>query len=284
MKMALFYTSTLLVLCVVHLHLCSILHSTSTNNNTSTSTSTKKGLCVAPEFFLCGDVTAFTGISWYYNWGTNPVHEDHPECEGGKAPPGFIPMIWGYWGQEFPALEYDTVLGFNEPNHADQANMDPEVAAYAWLRLQEAYPDKTLVSPSASPPHTEEWFDQFFEVCDVIGCRVDYLATHAYTGNAGVDIGILNGLYQRYKKKVWFTEFAKPSTRDPEEELNYMKAILPLLEESEAVWRYSWFVTRWPHGARSNTTSGEWYLDKVVSLLEQDSATLTPLGQYYNDF
>merc|ERR1712013_82393 len=102
LKMSLSYTSTLLVLCQVHLHLCSILHSTSTNNNTSTSTSTKKGLCVAPEFFLCGDVTAFTGISWYYNWGTNPVHEDHPECEGGKAPPGFIPMIWGYWGQEFP--------------------------------------------------------------------------------------------------------------------------------------------------------------------------------------
>ena len=153
---------------------------------------------MAPEFFLCGDVRAFTGISWYYNWGDHPIHEDHPECEGGEAPPGFVPMIWGYWGQQFPQLEFDTVLGFNEPNHADQANMDPEVAAYAWLRLQEAYPEKTLVSPSASPPHTEEWFDQFFEVCDVIGCRVDYLATHAYTGNADVDIGILNGLYQRY--------------------------------------------------------------------------------------
>ena len=156
---------TLLVLCLVNLHLCTGHYSTSIKNNfssstknstststrsvtsssskNSTSTSTKKGLCVAPEFFLCGDVTAFTGISWYYNWGTNPVHEDHPECEGGKAPPGFIPMIWGYWGQEFPDLGYDTVLGFNEPNHVDQANMDPEVAAYAWLRLQEAYPDKT---------------------------------------------------------------------------------------------------------------------------------------------
>ena len=65
-----------------------------------------------------------------------------------------------------------------------------------------------------------------------------------------------------------------------------MKAILPLLEDSEAVWKYSWFVTRWPYGGRSdgNYSTSEWYLDKVVSLLEQDSPTLTPLGQFYNDF
>ena len=46
-------------------------------------------------------------------------------------------MIWGYWGQDFPALpDYDTVLGFNEPNHADQSNLSPEAAAYAWMELQ----------------------------------------------------------------------------------------------------------------------------------------------------
>ena len=89
----------------------------------------------------------------------------------------FVPMIWGYWGQQFPALEYDTVLGFNEPNHSDQSDLDPESAAYAWLELQESYPDKTLVSPSASPPNTEEWFSEFFEICQNIGCRIDYLGT-----------------------------------------------------------------------------------------------------------
>ena len=70
-------------------------------------------------------------------------------------------MIWGYWGQQFPNLEFVTVLGFNEPNHQDQANLDPEDAAYAWLELQAAYPEKILVSPSASPPNTEAWFYKF---------------------------------------------------------------------------------------------------------------------------
>ena len=50
---------------------------------------------------------------------------------------GFVPMIWGYWGQQFPALPgHDTVLGFNEPNHSGQADLDPETAAWAWLELQ----------------------------------------------------------------------------------------------------------------------------------------------------
>ena len=106
-------------------------------------------------------------------------------------------MIWGYYGGGFPELEFDTVLGFNEPNHHNQANLEPEEAAYAWLEMQAAYPDKILVSPSASPPNTEEWFDAFFEVCEVLGCRVDYLATHSYSGNPEHDINYINGLYQR---------------------------------------------------------------------------------------
>ena len=38
-----------------------------------------------------------------------------------------------------------TILGFNEPNHADQSNLDPETAAYSWLELQQAYPDKVCI-------------------------------------------------------------------------------------------------------------------------------------------
>ena len=85
-------------------------------------------------------------------------------------------MIWGWYGQELPPLpEYDTILGFNEPNHASQSNLSPEQAALGWMELQAAYPDKTLVSPSASPPDTEQWFDEFFEICESLGCRVDYI-------------------------------------------------------------------------------------------------------------
>ena len=43
--------------------------------------------------------------------------------------------------------KYPIVLGFNEPNHADQSNIEPEVAAAAWMELQNMYPDKVISSP-----------------------------------------------------------------------------------------------------------------------------------------
>ena len=60
-------------------------------------------------------------------------------------------MVWGYLEDDRPwhddindpvADEYSVILGFNEPNHADQADIPPEVAASAWMELQNLYPDR----------------------------------------------------------------------------------------------------------------------------------------------
>ena len=77
---------------------------------------------------------------------------------------------------------FQTILGFNEPNQPDHANMSPLEAALAWVEVQEKYPDRELVSPATGHVDTE-WFDQFMAECELLGCRFDYLATHWY-GNA----------------------------------------------------------------------------------------------------
>ena len=105
-------------------------------------------------------------------------------------------------------------------------------------------------------------------------------ATHSYNNKAEWTINFVNGLYERYGKQIWLTEFAMSSTMSLEDEMTYMQEVLPWLETSPAIWRYSWFVHRWPRQG-----SGEgWYLDRVISLMEEDSNTLTQLGRYYNDF
>ena len=82
--------------------------------------------------------------------------EDHCTCSSGSCgpvPPNkkFVPMVWGYVEDDRPwhddindlvADEYDVILGFNEPNHADQSDIPPEVAASAWIELQNMYPGK----------------------------------------------------------------------------------------------------------------------------------------------
>ena len=99
--------------------------------------------------------------SWWYNWHVTPNHEqtppeDHCFCSTGSCgpPPAnkiFVPMVWGYNEEDRPwhddindpvSDQYEVILGFNEPNHADQSDIPPEVAASAWLELQNLYPDK----------------------------------------------------------------------------------------------------------------------------------------------
>ena len=99
--------------------------------------------------------------SWWYNWHVTPNHEqspveDHCSCSTGSCgpPPAnkvFVPMVWGYHEEDRPWHDditdqvsdlYEVILGFNEPNHEDQANIPPEVAASAWLELQNLYPDR----------------------------------------------------------------------------------------------------------------------------------------------
>ena len=81
-------------------------------------------------------------------------------------------MVWGYQEEDRPwhddindpvSDQYEVILGFNEPNHSDQSDIPPEVAASAWLELQNMYPDKVLVSPAPAGGNTN-WFDPFFEV------------------------------------------------------------------------------------------------------------------------
>jgi hypothetical protein len=162
---------------------------------TSSANSTKKGLSFGNKNFICGDVETFDNLNWYYNWGT----EFHPECGTQPKPGNVVPMIGGYRDHidEIKADPYDTILGFNEPNHKDQSNLSPERAAFAWVELQEKYPNKILVSPCASAPNTTQWFDEFFDMCKELGCRIDYLATHSYTCNAERDIDFVNELHER---------------------------------------------------------------------------------------
>jgi len=267
--------------------------------------SSKKGLCIPPgERFHCGDLEVFTRASWWYNWHTRPNHivdgyctcDTAPDCGPEPSKPEFVPMIWGYhedqpWHDDESdpvAAKYHTILGFNEPNHSDQSDIDPETAAAAWIEIQEMYPDKILVSPAPAGGNTN-WFDKFFEFCEVLGCRIDYLATHDYDGHANHVMNKLENLYQRYGKKIWLTEFAKCCTRDKGEVETFVKAIIPKLEAADYVYRYSWFITRYSDKFSSTfkmnetVADGDWYLDKVNALFIEGSSELSSVGVLYNE-
>ena len=117
-------------------------------------------------------------------------------------------MVWGWRQNELPVWippESKFILGFNEPNHKAQSNLTPQQAAQHWREIEWHSRGLPLVSPAAAPcgdhclGQAVEWFDEFFKHCN--GCRVDYLATHAYWCSADHMMTYLEGLWNRYHKK-----------------------------------------------------------------------------------
>jgi len=262
--------------------------------------SEKKGLCIPPKGsgFHCGDLEAFSRVSWWYNWGDKPNHDDGrctcPETNDDCGPepdmPAFVPMIWG-WPHKLKSKhngsdpikdKYPYILGFNEPNNH---NLSPQIAAEAWIEIQTMYPDKILVSPSPNGNNAIPWFDEFFQICDLLGCRIDYLAYHEYSGNTVHLMTKLEELYDRYGRKIWLTEFAKCCTRNVAKVEEFAMSIIPLLEEAEFVYRYSWFITRYDDESDwyMESEDSDWYLDKVNALFLPGSMELSSLGHIYNN-
>ena len=55
---------------------------------------------------------------------------------------------------------------------------------------------KILISPAPAGGNTN-WFDPFFDACESLGCRIDYLATHDYDGHVDRVMNKLEDLYNR---------------------------------------------------------------------------------------
>jgi len=250
--------------------------------------SQKRGVCMSshPGDFLCEDFGTMPDDTWWYDWGSSPLFLKRTKCRNIPAQP-YAAMVWSKWGIENVASKIppstQVVLGFNEPNHVEQANLSPAEAASLWHYVEEAAgPNRTIVGPAAAPcggsaqkclNDTIPWFDEFFRLC--ADCRIDYLATHHYSCNPDWTMGFLNKLWNRYGKKIWLTEFACPQQSDEAVIMKYMRKMLPRLERAPHVAKYAWYLSRQRQGN---------YVTKEVSLFDRDSSSLSALGEFYFNF
>lgn len=183
------------------------------------------------------------GATWCYNWGTTPQASD---C----ADPLFVPMIWGS-GSVAAALQsianagYEVVLGFNEPNKSDQANMTVDQAIALWPGLT-ADPNIRVGSPAVSDDG-RAWLEDFMDRVQEEGLRVDFIAMHWYGWNAGSCTaaqfqGAVNWASQ-WGLPVWVTEFGCMGSSNSSEQtlLTFFDAAIQMLEGHPLVERYAWY-------------------------------------------
>ncbi len=183
------------------------------------------------------------GATWCYNWGTTPKSTD---CDD----PYFVPMIWGS-GSVTSALKsigkagYKTVLGFNEPNKSDQANLSVADALAAWPDLT-SDPNIRVGSPAVSDDG-RAWLEDFMTQAKQKNLRVDFIAMHWYGWNKGSCVtsqleGAVNWA-SKWGLPVWITEFGCMGSSNPDEKtvLDFFNSAIPMLAKHPLVERYAWY-------------------------------------------
>lgn len=217
---------------------------------------------------------------WYYNWSNNPL----AEITNGSFNGEYVPMIWSANTTNIQSrvdnilsyadtLNVEYVLGFNEPERPDQANMSVTQALNVWNMMdhQLAGAGLKLVSPAVSDNAAgQAWIADFMSQAASMNLTIDALAFHWYgTVNIANPAASANNFLNRvdfyhntYGLPVWITEFAGLDFGNDvftsEELINFNAAfldiVIPGLESRNFVDRYSWWqFGQSDHGEQDDT-------------------------------
>ena len=243
---------------------------------------TKKG--------IAGNIESGLNPGWLYNW--NLDRNSTLDWE-------YIPIRQTRW---WPGLDQDwrtrgstQLLGYNEPDRPDQANMSVADAIGAWPDL--LWPGLRVGAPAVSDGGLN-WLYDFMGQADAAGLRVDFVPVHYYRcyGNPGDPAGTANqfynflkGIYDRVQRPLWVTEWNNganwTSCPDPSfaQQEAAVEAMINMLENTPFVERYALYNwvedvrrLKWDDG--SLTAAGESYRDKVSAIAYQQQMADAGVG------
>ena len=231
---------------------------------------------------------------WNYSWGSSRVDAQPENIE-------FIPMTWGAWGKDGFAktLQRDVVpqiqsgkakrlLGFNEPDKKEQANMPYTEALKYWPMLEQL--GIPLCSPACANPLSDvddstqgvrgTWMRDFMREADKRNYRMDYIGVHWYGGTSPRSFKErMIEVYEAYgRRPLLISEFAvadwgaksiEENSHSKESVLKFMKDVLPWMEKQNWIAGYAWFSFGINEAVGTSST-----------LFDRDG-NLTTLGRFY---
>ena len=235
-----------------------------------------------------------TNSYWNYSWGTNRVVAQPDDME-------FIPMTWGAWGRDgfrkvllndvVPQIESGKtrrLLGFNEPDKKDQANMPYNEALKYWPLLEDL--GIPLCSPACANPLSDvdestqgvrgTWMRDFMREAGKRNYRMDYIGVHWYGGPSPRSFKErMIQVYEAYDRRPllisefavadWGAKSVEGNAHSTESVLKFMKDVLPWMESQNWIAGYAWF------SFGVNEAVG------TSSALFDLKGNLTVLGQFY---
>ena len=211
---------------------------------------------------------------WMYRWSNNPP----PGVLDGSFRGEYVPMIWSantdnIGGRVQNILDYREdlnvrfVIGFNEPERQNQANMSVSRALDVWDAMDDPLKNAglSLVSPGVSDnAEGRQWLSEFMSGAADRGLQVDHVAFHWYgnvnvadpAASANAFLNSVDYYHATYDRPVWITEFAGLDFGDDayaSQEIQnfnaaFLRRVIPELEARSYVERYSW----WQYGQGDN--------------------------------
>lgn len=192
------------------------------------------------------NVTPFIGkpnIGWCYNWA----------AASGSIASGieYIPTLWGQSSTSTWINSANTaiangataVIGFNEIDHPQQANLDASTAASLYKQyITTPYSGKVkLVSPSVTngaAPMGLTALANFMSACS--DCGVQAINIHWYDTSSNFEYfkSYVTGAYSQFNLPIWITEFGTTDGNDAA----FLAQALPWLDSQSFVERYAYFM------------------------------------------
>lgn len=193
-------------------------------------------------------VTSFIGspkVGWAYNWASS----------SGAIGTGveYVPVLWGTqsvhiekWVSEANTAIQNgatAVVGFNEPDHAEQANLDYKVAASAYKQhITDNFGNTTkLVAPSVTnggAPMGLTYLSNFMAACSVCGIQAINLHWYDKSTNTEHFKSHIQDAFDQFKLPIWLTEFGTTDGNDQA----FLEAVQPWLDAQTYVERYAYFM------------------------------------------
>jgi hypothetical protein len=134
-------------------------------------------------------------------------------------------------------------MGFNEPDHAQQANLDYNTAATAYKQyITDNFSGKVkLVSPSVTnggSPMGLAYLSNFMGACS--DCGIQAINLHWYDSSSNIDYfkSYIQGAYEQFNMPIWLTEFGTTDGNDQA----FLEQVLPWLESQTYVEKYAYFM------------------------------------------
>ncbi|MET0355701.1 MAG: glycosyl hydrolase, partial [Cellvibrio sp.] len=231
---------------------------------------TKKG--------IAGDAGSNLKNQWDYNWNISKSSSLDKEYVAIRQT-----RWWPALNQDWKARGINHLLGYNEPDSAEQSNIQVGDAVWSW-------PDLLGTGLRVGSPAVTDgglnWLYSFMSQANAENKRVDFIAVHYYrcygnasdpTGAANQFYSFLKGIYDTTKKPIWITEWNNGANwttcEDPtsSQQQAAVAAILNMLDTTPFVERYA--VYNWVEDSRrvswndgSLTAAGTSYRDKVSPL------------------